>query len=94
MTESLVATSVAQPLTGTHGEALRHYLDLLRAVPKPYRLYRALALSALTLELTRIGAQRYAGALGTPAVRARFLRQLYGDEEGLRIDAMFAGVSG
>lgn len=90
MTESLPATGVAQPPPDTDVEAQTHYLDLLKAMPKPDRLYRALALSALTRELTRMGAQRYAGTLGAAAVRARFLRQLYGDEEGLRIDAMFA----
>jgi hypothetical protein len=66
----------------------RHVLTLLDAVPPGERLARALALSAFVRDLAWAGARLEAEHLGTAAVVARFLCQLYGPESAARLDAL------
>lgn len=60
-------------------------LELLRTLPPPERLMRALALTALVRDLAWQGATANAGHLGAEAVLRRFLSQLYGAELAVRI---------
>lgn len=62
----------------TDAVALARYRDLIRGIPKPERLARAIALSALARDLAWQGAKRHSGQLGAAAVVERFLLQLYG----------------
>ncbi|HEY5088055.1 MAG TPA: hypothetical protein VII66_11920 [Gemmatimonadaceae bacterium] len=58
------------------------YLNILRAVSKPERFARALALSALARDMAWQGAVRHSGHDGAYAVTERFLLQLYGPDVG------------
>lgn len=69
------------------------YLDLIRSVPKPERLARALALSALAREMVWQGATRHSGHRGADAVTERFLLQMYGPEVARRTVAALRGAA-
>jgi len=71
----------------TNVAMLTRYLDLVRSVPKPERLARAMALSALARDLAWQGATRHSGHLGAGAVTKRFLLQLYGPDIARRVVA-------
>jgi hypothetical protein len=66
--------------TDTSSAAAQEYLAMLREMPRPERLRRALALTALAMDLAWAGAVRHAGHQGHAAVVRRFLRQVHGDE--------------
>lgn len=75
-------------MSDTDPAALERYLALVRAIPKPERFLRALALSALARAFAWEGARRSAGLCGEAAVVERFLLQLYGPSTGPRMVAM------
>ena len=66
--------------TDTSPAAGQQYLAMLREMPGPERLRRALELTVLAMDLAWAGAVRHAGHQGHAAVVRRFLRQVHGDE--------------
>lgn len=76
----------------TDAATLARYLELLRRIPGPERLGRALELSALAREMAWQGAARHSGHLGSGAVTERFLAQLYGPDVARRAMAMLHGA--
>ena len=67
-------------MTDTEAPMLARYLGLIRKMPKPERLVRAVALSAFARDMAWQGATQRSGHLGVHAVTERFLLQLYGPD--------------